>query len=261
MSYLTLARAHLDIFTFQKLSAPKRLPVPSQGLETHRLWHQEAARSLLLKHMQEVVLQGELVAAEAAPQPYAAAQPGYGAVSVLASLYSPARSCHLTNDGTLSASATPAPYTFLFDGPPGDGVKFRLRAPDGRYLRSDGREGTPPQWSSVADASTTVWILRAAGDPFASPVQLKSPRNGGHEPCLCNDQPTGGWGGRVKGKWSWCPEGRGDAYWKLVRSDEPLAEVSPEFEAEPQANVPFGEPEPNAEPIVQGVVVENEMER
>ena len=152
-------------------------------------------------------------------------------VSVSASLYSPATSCHLTNDGTLSASATPAPYTLLFDGPPGDGVKFRLRAPDGRYLRSDGREGTPPQWSSVADASTTAWILRAAGDPFSSPVQLKSPGNGGHEPCLCNDQPTGGWGGAVKGKWSWCPEGRGDAYWKLVKMGEVVtAEINLENE-------------------------------
>jgi hypothetical protein len=64
-----------------------------------------------------------------------------------------------------------------------------------------------------------LWILRAAGDPFSSPVQLKSPGNGGHEPCLCNDQPTGGWGGTVKGKWSWCPEGRGDAYWKLVKCE------------------------------------------
>ena len=152
-------------------------------------------------------------------------------VSVLASLYSPATSCHLTNDGTLGASAKPAPYTLEFEGPPGDGVKFRLRASDGRYLRSDGREGTPPQWSSVADASTTAWILRAAGDPFSSPVQLKSPGNGGHEPCLCNDQPTGGWGGAVKGKWSWCPEGRGDAYWKLVKMGEVVtAEINLENE-------------------------------
>ena len=152
-------------------------------------------------------------------------------VSVSASLYSPATSCHLTNDGTLGASAKPEPYTLEFEGPPGDGVKFRLRAPDGRYLRSDGREGTPPQWSSVADASTTAWILRAAGDPFSSPVQLKSPGNGGHEPCLCNDQPTGGWGGRVKGKWSWCPEGRGDAYWKLVKMGEVVtAEINLENE-------------------------------
>ena len=152
-------------------------------------------------------------------------------VSVSASLYSPATSCHLTNDGTLGASAKPAPYTLEFEGPPGDGVKFRLRAPDGRYLRSDGREGTPPQWSSVADASTTAWILRAAGDPFSSPVQLKSPGNGGHEPCLCNDQPTGGWGGAVKGKWSWCPEGRGDAYWKLVKMGEVVtAEINLENE-------------------------------
>jgi len=152
-------------------------------------------------------------------------------VSVSASLYSPATSCHLTNDGTLGASAKPAPYTLEFEGPPGDGVKFRLRASDGRYLRSDGREGTPPQWSSVADASTTAWILRAAGDPFSSPVQLKSPGNGGHEPCLCNDQPTGGWGGAVKGKWSWCPEGRGDAYWKLVKMGEVVtAEINLENE-------------------------------
>ena len=180
---------------------------------------------------------------------------------VSASLSSPATYCHLANDGSLGASAEPAPYTLEFEGPPGDGVKFRLRTPDGRYLRSDGMEGQPPQLSLVTDASTTVWILRATGDPFSSPVQLKTPWNGGCERCLCNDQPTGGWGGEVKGKYSWCPEDRGDAYWKLVRSDEPLAEVSPEFEAEPQANVPFGEPEPNAEPIVQGVVVENEMER
>ena len=152
-------------------------------------------------------------------------------VSVSASLYSPATSCHLANDGSLGASAKPAPYTLEFEGPPGDGVKFRLRAPDGRYLRSDGREGTPPQWSSVADASTTAWILRAAGDPFSSPVQLKSPGNGGHEPCLCNDQPTGGWGGAVKGKWSWCPEGRGDAYWKLVKMGEVVtAEINLENE-------------------------------
>ena len=190
-------------------------------------------------------------APEPQPQPVSWKQ----VVSVSASLHSPAASCHLTNDGSLGASAEPAPYTLEFEGPPGDGVKFRLRAPDGRYLRSDGREGTPPQWSSVGDTST-VWILRVDGDPFSSSVQLKSPGNGGDEPCLCNDQPMGD--GRP---WSWCPEGRGDAYWKLVRSDEPLAEVSPEFEAEPQANVPFGEQEPNAEPIVQGVVVENEMER
>ena len=143
-------------------------------------------------------------------------------IEASASLYSPATSCHLANDGSLGASAEPAPYTLEFEGPPGDGVKFRLRAPDGRYLRSDGREGTPPQWSSAADALTTAWILRVDGDPFSSSVQLKSPGNGGDEPCLCNDQPMGD--GRP---WSWCPEGRGDAYWKLVRSDEPLAEVSP----------------------------------
>ena len=206
-------------------------------------------------------------APEPQPQPVSWKQ----VVSVSASLYSPASRCHLTNDGTLGASEEPAPYTLEFEGPPGDGVKFRMRAPDGRYLSSHGREGALPRWSSVGDTST-VWILRSSvamvdgrrssvGDPFSSPVQLKTPWNGGCERCLCNDQPTGGCCTTGPGKYSWCPEGRGDAYWKLVRSDEPLAEVSPEFEAEPQANVPFGEPEPNAEPIVQGVVVENEMER
>jgi hypothetical protein len=141
---------------------------------------------------------------------------------VSASLYSPATYCHLANDGSLGASAEPAPYTLEFEGPPGDGVKFRLRTPDGRYLRSDGMEGQPPQLSLVTDASTTVWILRATGDPFSSPVQLKSPHGDRGLPnhqCVCNDQPTGGWGGAVKGKWSWCPEGRGDAYWKLVICD------------------------------------------
>ena len=36
---------------------------------------------------------------------------------------------------------------------------------------------------------------------------------------ICNDLPAGGWGGRedVKGKHSYCPRDRGDAYW-LLRS-------------------------------------------
>ena len=64
------------------------------------------------------------------------------------------------------------------------------------------------------------------GWDVAHPVQLKSPTHGdillgdlvleGHERlCLCNDTPTGGWGGATKGKYSWCPEGRGDAFWNL----------------------------------------------
>ena len=97
---------------------------------------------------------------------------------------------------------------------------MRLQGGNGLYLRSDGREGRPPAWTTEPDR-TTEWHLLFTGDGSLpnddTPVQLKSPSNGGREMCLCNDLPTGGWGGLClcKNKYSWCPEGRGDAFWRL----------------------------------------------
>ena len=75
--------------THFKLAAPKRLPVPSQGFETLALAPLAPEGRPLLAMQGEVVLQGEILAAEAPPQqqyatealpqqPYATAQPVYG---------------------------------------------------------------------------------------------------------------------------------------------------------------------------------------
>jgi hypothetical protein len=141
-----------------------------------------------------------------------------------ASLYSPAAK-YLTNDGSFAQSQQPSPWRIEFiDGAPRNGGSIRLQAEDGRFLRSDGGEGTPPSWTEEK-CEESVWILMysaGSGELTAdTAVQLKSPTGGGGEigghphPCLCNDTPTGGWGGAVKGKYSWCPEGRGDAFWNL----------------------------------------------
>ena len=128
------------------------------------------------------------------------------------SLYSP-KSQYLTND-RFGQSLSPVPWTIEIV----EGRTVRLQGANGRYLRSDGREGSPPAWTTEPDR-TTEWHLLFAGDGILpnddTPVQLKSPSNGGREMCLCNDTPTGGWGGSVKHKYSWCPEGRGDAFWRL----------------------------------------------
>ena len=141
-----------------------------------------------------------------------------------ASLYSPAAK-YLSNDGSFAQSQQPSPWQIEFiDGAPRNGGSIRLQAADGRFLRSDGGEGTPPSWTKEK-CEETVWILlySAGSDALTADmaVQLKSPTGGGGDigghphPCLCNDTPTGGWGGSVKGMYSWCPEDRGDAFWNL----------------------------------------------
>lgn len=135
-----------------------------------------------------------------------------------ASLFSPP-SKYLSNDGSFDQSKRPSPWTIFAEGDLHSGCKVHLAAADGRFLRSDGREGTPPAWAKDHN-ETTMWLLlySVGGRPTAeTPVQFKSPTSGGGggEPCLCNDTPTGGWGGTVRGMYSWCPEGRGDAFWTL----------------------------------------------
>ena len=129
------------------------------------------------------------------------------------SLYSPP-SEYLTNDH-FGQSRSPVPWTIEIV----EGRTVRLQGANGLYLRSDGREGSPPAWTTEPDR-TTEWHLLFHGDGSLpnddTPVQLKSPSNGGREMCLCNDLPTGGWGGFVKNKYSWCPEGRGDAFWRFM---------------------------------------------
>ena len=142
-----------------------------------------------------------------------------------ASLFSP-QSQYLSNDGSFTKSQIAAPWKLKLLTPDlVSGVKVRLQAADGRYLRSDGKESSDPGWIKDADSSCT-WILLFKGAMLSAetPVQLKSPMNYGHEPCMCTDTPTGGWGGTVKGKYSWCPEGRGDAFWRLHGLRETTAE-------------------------------------
>jgi hypothetical protein len=144
------------------------------------------------------------------------------------SIYSSAQSQYLTNDH-FGQSRSPVPWTIEIVKWYCDNGRHtvRLQGGNGLYLRSDGHEGSPPAWTTEPDR-TTEWHLlfhaRSAGPEGRGewlrkdetlPVQLKSPSNGGSEMYLCNDLPTGGWGGSVKGKYSWCPEGRGDAFWHL----------------------------------------------
>merc|ERR1712146_505298 len=116
------------------------------------------------------------------------------------------------------------------NGAPCGGGKVRLQAADGRFHRSNGHEGAPPSWTGEK-CEESVWTLLFDGDHLndATWVQLKAPQSGYLDDhfCLCNDTPTGGWGGAVKGMYSWCPEGRGDAFWNLhglVATDQPVAD-------------------------------------
>ena len=146
------------------------------------------------------------------------------------SIYSSAQSQYLTNDH-FGQSRSPVPWTMEvveWKADLGRGLnprhgcvsRVRLQGGNGLYLRSDGRQGSPPAWTTEYDR-TTEWHLLYEAEwgntelPKDATVRLKSPSNGGSEMYLCNDLPTGGRGGSVKGKYSWCPEGRGDAFWHL----------------------------------------------
>ena len=144
------------------------------------------------------------------------------------SIYS-TQSQYLTNDH-FGQSRSPVPWTVeVVEWRCADGGQWRhtvrLQGGNGLYLRSDGHEGSPPAWTTEPDR-TTEWHLlfhgvaaNIAGEWLRKDekltVRIKSPSNGGSEMYLCNDLPTGGRGGSVKGKYSWCPEGRGDAFWHL----------------------------------------------
>ena len=153
------------------------------------------------------------------------------------SLYSPP-SEYLTNDH-FGQSRSPVPWTIEIV----EGRTVRLQGANGLYLRSDGREGSPPAWTTEPDR-TTEWHLLFHGDGSLpnddTPVQLKSPSNGGREMCLCNDLPTGGWGGFVKNKYSWCPEGRGDAFWRVRAWREGDARDVGSFAAQPASSAAPG---------------------
>ena len=147
------------------------------------------------------------------------------------SIYSSAQSQYLTNDH-FGQSRSPVPWTMEvveWKADLGPGLRprhgcvsrVRLQGGNGLYLRSDGRQGSPPAWTTEYDR-TTEWHLLYNGEwgntglSKDATVRLKSPSNGGSEMYLCNDLPTGGSGGSVKGKYSWCPEGRGDAFWRFI---------------------------------------------
>ena len=146
------------------------------------------------------------------------------------SIYSSAQSQYLTNDH-FGQSRSPVPWTMEvveWKADLGPGLRprqgcvsrVRLQGGNGLYLRSDGRQGSPPAWTTEYDR-TTEWHLLYEAEwgntelPKDATVRLKSPSNGGSGMYLCNDLPTGGRGGSVKGKYSWCPEGRGDAFWRF----------------------------------------------
>ena len=142
---------------------------------------------------------------------------GGGGGGGMFSIFSPAAQ-YLVNTG-FGQSKEPSPWGIepCDGGRIVGGCKVRLRAADGRYLRSDGREGHAPAWDNKP-SKATEWLLHFDGDfNDNTRVQIESPTSGGGggEPCMCNDTPTGGWGGAVKGKYSYCPKNRGDAYWNL----------------------------------------------
>ena len=128
----------------------------------------------------------------------------------------------------------PAPWQIQPTGALRDGVAVHLCAATGKFLRSDGVEAAPPAWADARGAATR-WILRFDGELSAeTAVQIQRPDEftkadphpacqASPHPALCNDMPTGGWGGATAGAYSYSPDKRGDSFWKLT-GIKPVAE-------------------------------------